>query len=1116
MRILSLARGSLAAALLLLAACGGGTPVASHPPAATPLTVSVSAGAPLAGAQVDVYVLDDSGAVRTSRPDRGLLASGTTDKTGVAAITLPAPTTMDEYVSGLVQLVAHGASVAYDDPSDPITRISLPTDLHLTTTISYTSGIGTALAAPVTLWTTLADAAALAYAQGRHPSSSAPMTLAAAMAITDPLLAQHMSRTITWDVRRVAPVSLTTPPAQSLRDAALAALPDIALNQLARELSISGSVTPGQVITAPILVRTLVADLAADGRLDGHGPAGAQLETAGTPPYYYSGSTTRFDLAQALDHWLALAANKSGLTHFDLQSAGVLDAITSDACMLYPADDTSHPQFDSVAPSVIVSISCLGADSQTRGPIGSSRYISGTCTVTADASDPSGVASLALRLDGRVLATDPDQSTSSHARATIAAAQLPDGPLQLATLAADKRGNAGTTAVALAVDNTPPAIAVTQPSASAYYSASVPFDAAATDAGCGVASLTSSGYSGLADTDPTLPHLAATWTVPSPIADGIYSDGSLRACDACGNCASEIPTLHLDRTPPALTWVQAPPAATSSATIQVTVSATDPGAAVSRVWSKVQGQRNIQLGPSAPWTGVLPLPNLGTNTILAWAEDAAVDAAGERPNSGQGGQAPYQLTATIIYDSVPPTASLRAGRYYDERGMTVATDSSGRARVPASYSYAGSSPTSIPTTGAQIYKAATRLAWTTQPTAAQLEGANPDNIPWLQFAVPYIAGTDAPIATARYSVAISCPSCTTTPPTATGDLWPSSASATNAVLYDLPLASDIIPGLAGITGPATLTITLTVTDTAGNTATPAPTYSIGWHTIGPPLAIVEDTGYAAVDDLRGTRHYRIATGSYSALFDATYLATTCADGQVRLLRYLVTNPAPVPVAFHLTPSGTWSITETWPASVAAELGTRSCGGLAASCTSRIRTCCDPSGAPKSSASTSTDTPRVTSAGLRAAAYGQAGGADVATAMAGTWIVPAAADGPGVVAVYIGRPTTAPARSYQPTLPWVAASSLYRYAAGEVWGVTVSDKIVCCSLECGGACPRTCQCLAESQGWSATGTSYQRTLTQAADVITGTAQLTTQATAGGALIGETATGPALTLSVSITH
>jgi hypothetical protein len=181
-----------------------------------------------------------------------------------------------------------------------------------------------------------------------------------------------------------------------------------------------------------------------------------------------------------------------------------------------------------------------------------------------------------------------------------------------------------------------------------------------------------------------------------------------------------------------------------------------------------------------------------------------------------------------------------------------------------------------------------------------LEGANPDNIPVLQWKVPYDSATDAAITKATYSVAVSCTGCSF--PAATGNLWRNATTSASAVYFDLPIASNLIPALASVPGAATLAVTITMSDGAGNVKTTDP-ISVPFHLLGPPLA-VKDAGFGGI----GPDASSYACGNSR---DLSYYAMWSA-APLRLRHYVVSNPHQRSVAFS-PPTATWTNHEYWKA-----------------------------------------------------------------------------------------------------------------------------------------------------------------------------------------------------------
>lgn len=579
----------------------------------------------------------------------------------------------------------------------------------------------------------------------------------------------------------------------------------------------------------------------------------------------------------------------------------------------------------------------------------------------------------------------------------------------------------------------------------------------------------------------------------------------------------------IDRAPPIVTWEVEPAVAVTTPEVTLTVRATDDRSGVSRVLGQAGTNSPVEGTPQGADTWTLTLGLLpGPNRISVWAEDAAA-----LPNSGRFMSGPHELATTVFWDFSDPSIAYNTAfaSYRDERGMTVGKDTAGLALVPAVHEYADPTPLTIPSAGGHVYKAATRLGWVAPPTAAVLEdpvSGNPDNIPVLQFWVPYVEGVDAPIVSATYAVSIACAGCSYAD--ATGPLWPSPSQAPGVLLFDLPLSSNLVPALPYLPAAATLAVTVRVSDAAGNQSSVTPV-SLTFHTIGGPLAISEDLSYPGQREPRSTYPYTIATGLYSDLF-ALSPAAFLPEQQVRLIRYLVSNPAPSSVALALPRiAGGWRMVETWPGSAGTPLGTVTYPVANIVC-SRAPTCggttpiaygggsagggCGTS--PPHNMTPATDNPVVVSGDLATFAYAQNQGVDLAPAVrtpAGQVVVPPAEGGaPGVVALYVGRPAGAPARSY--VLPWTGSG--YQYVVEDAWTKIWQGTTVCCDYD---AESRRCFQFAAPTTWA--GTRFIRTLAAGVDSLEGSFEIVTNGMSGAVVVGEANTvGGVVSVTRAIPH
>lgn len=355
---------------------------------------------------------------------------------------------------------------------------------------------------------------------------------------------------------------------------------------------------------------------------------------------------------------------------------------------------------------------------------------------------------------------------------------------------------------------------------------------------------------------------------------------------AAAGCAGGALQLQ----PPSITFV-APPTFVGAHSVTLQVTAADPIAAVTGVYAQTAGGALVT-GSYAQ--GVWTLANIplveGPNAIYVWG----VDAAGAGSNATA-----TQISVTADTQAVTPYIATSTASYYDERPMTLVNGN-----VPPTYSFPNGAAKVSAAVGA-AYKAATRLSWGNQPTPTILEGGNPDNIPFVQFALP-VSSTRAPTATATYSISDGTN-------TYTGDLmpWKSSSSTTSTEYYDMPLAANLIPSLATTAAASVpLSITATLTNTVGTSG--SVTQSVSFTVIGPPVYVAEDTSYGAYGDAKSAFPYYVGDQTYTLLWNSP---NRFLNGRVRLVRYILTNPAPVPVAASAIFSGSWDVTETYSRSV---------------------------------------------------------------------------------------------------------------------------------------------------------------------------------------------------------
>jgi Big-like domain-containing protein len=315
----------------------------------------------------------------------------------------------------------------------------------------------------------------------------------------------------------------------------------------------------------------------------------------------------------------------------------------------------THP--DTTPPSVSLTAPADGA------------LLAGSVTLTANASDDVGVASVQFLVDGQPLPTD---TTAPYAAAwnTRTAA---DGRHTLVAVARDAAGNSATTStVTISVDNTPPTVAFTAPAASSTVNGAVTVTAGAADAN-GIASVqfTLDGVA-LGAPDTTAPYSVA-WDT-STVADGTHTLGA-SATDSAANTstASETVTVHNappppagDTTPPSVSLTAPANGALLAGTVTVTASATD-DVGVASVEFLLDGQPGATV-TTAPYGVTWDTSNVDDGTHVLTA--VATDGSGNTSRSS---------AITVTVDNTPPTVALTTPTSPSVKGVVTVGASAGDA-----------------------------------------------------------------------------------------------------------------------------------------------------------------------------------------------------------------------------------------------------------------------------------------------------------------------------------------------------------------------------------------------------------------------------------------------------
>ena len=229
--------------------------------------------------------------------------------------------------------------------------------------------------------------------------------------------------------------------------------------------------------------------------------------------------------------------------------------------------------------------------------------LSGSVSVTADASDDEGVAGVQFRLDGANLG--PEDTTAPYLVAwnttTVA-----NGPHTLTAVARDTAGNVTTSApVAVTVtnaDTTPPMIVMTSPSAGATVSGSVAVSASATD-DIGVAGVQFKLNGTNLGSEVTSAPYNVNWDT-SLVPNGAHNLSAVARDEAGNATTSALITVMVDNadtTPPTVSITSPSQNATVTGTVTITADAAD-NVGVAGVRFRVNGQDVGTEDTSAPWS----------------------------------------------------------------------------------------------------------------------------------------------------------------------------------------------------------------------------------------------------------------------------------------------------------------------------------------------------------------------------------------------------------------------------------------------------------------------------------------------------------------------------------
>ena len=253
--------------------------------------------------------------------------------------------------------------------------------------------------------------------------------------------------------------------------------------------------------------------------------------------------------------------------------------------------------------------------------------VSGTITVTANASDKVPVASVQFQVDGSNFGA---LDASAPYSASLNTGTLTNGKHSLTAVAIDTAGNKATSsAVSITVNNTdttPPSVSITSPASGATVSGTITVTANASDS-VAIASVQfqvdGSNFGAL---NTSVPYSASLST--GTLTNGKHSLTAV-AIDTAGNKAtSSVVSVTVNNTgnttPPTVSVTSPASGATVSGTITVTANAAD-SVAVASVQFQVNGSNLGAAVTSAPYSASLNTTTLtnGAHTLTAIATDTS-------------------------------------------------------------------------------------------------------------------------------------------------------------------------------------------------------------------------------------------------------------------------------------------------------------------------------------------------------------------------------------------------------------------------------------------------------------------------------------------------------------
>jgi chitodextrinase len=295
---------------------------------------------------------------------------------------------------------------------------------------------------------------------------------------------------------------------------------------------------------------------------------------------------------------------------------------------------------DNGAPSVAITAPTSGAT------------VSGTVTVSANASDNSGVVGVQFRVDGTNVGAEDTTSPYSLSWSTTT---VGDGAHTLTAVARDAAGNTTTSiGVTVTVDNSAPTVAITAPSSGATVSGTVTISASVSDTVGVVGVQFRVDGATLGAEDTTSPY-SVSWTTTTA-TNGSHTLTAV-ARDAAGNATtSSGVAVTVDNSGPTVTLTAPASGATVSATVTVSATASDSSGVVGvqfQLDGATLGTEDTTNPYSVSWNTTTATN--GAHTLTAVARDAAGNTS-----TSSGVSVTVDNSGPPPVDTIPPSVSLTA------------------------------------------------------------------------------------------------------------------------------------------------------------------------------------------------------------------------------------------------------------------------------------------------------------------------------------------------------------------------------------------------------------------------------------------------------------------------